>query len=230
MTTPTEPENTARGAPADAAGQRPLWKVVALIGAATVAVVTMVIGLGSDGLDGGRELDGQWIYCAGQGPLVWLEPDVGEPGMSWEPVYNELSARTRVCTRDRRGLGRSPQRSEGTPTATVLASELESLLASAGEPAPAVLVGHGAGCLTLRAVRPSFPTARVVEVEPPPAELPFHEDRAAFIAELPTDLRREFEAVPTSLARDAGPVDGRRSVTALKVREDPRAFARSLAE
>lgn len=198
-TSPAPPGSDATAAlPQEAAGSP--WKVVALAAAALVASATMAIGLGSGGLEGGRELDGQWIYCAGEGaPTIWLEPDTGEPGLVWEPVYRELAASRKVCTRDRSGLGRARPRATGIPTAELLAAELATLLEAADEPGPFVLVGRGAGALTLRHLVSPRPPAAIIELDPP-STFAFDENRAAFLAELPSSIRREYEALPMSIS------------------------------
>jgi pimeloyl-ACP methyl ester carboxylesterase len=224
------------GAATDTPARSP-WRVVALIAAAAIATVTMTIGLASGGLDGGTEVAGQWIYCAGpapaaDAPTIWLEPNVGEAGLVWEPVYLELAQSRRVCTRDRPGLGRSAPRAQGNPTAAVLAEELGTLLGQSDIDGPLVLVGHGAGALTLRHFAAAHPT-RVglqLEIDPPPPELAFHEDRAAFIAELPSSIRREFEALPLSLEDCPPPAPDAQTIEAATLQDDPQVLVRKILD
>ncbi len=216
--------------PADTEARSP-WRVGALIAAGAVATVTMVIGLGSAGLEGGHEYTDQWLYCAGaraheRSPTVWIEPDVGESGLATEALYREVSKTHRVCTRDRRGLGRAAPRTAGTPTAEVLAKELQSLHSLAGEDGPFVFVGLGAGALTLRAYAADHPAAvlHTIEVDPPQGQIPFHPDRAEFLAGLPPDIRREFDALATTLESPPPAAPSTVAATADKLSKTPEAL------
>ena len=111
--------------------------------------------LGRDMPPPGRlvEVDGRAMHlrCAGQGsPVIVLEAGLGPEGStSWDPVFDELSQISRVCAYDRAGIlwsapGPRPR------DAHQVVEELHTLLASAGEAQPFVLVGHSLGGLFAR--------------------------------------------------------------------------------
>ena len=90
---------------------------------------------------GGRSL---YLDCRGEGsPTVVLEAGMGSGAGSWSTVFDELATTTRTCAYDRPGLGSSDPRGRHTLADTV--DDLRRALASAGEAAPFVLVGHSHG-------------------------------------------------------------------------------------
>jgi pimeloyl-ACP methyl ester carboxylesterase len=85
-----------------------------------------------------------YLDCRGRGtPTVVLEAGSGSDSTTWFAVHDELAAITRTCAYDRAGRGRSDQ-TERRSLAEA-AAELRTLLATAGEPGPYVLVGHSLG-------------------------------------------------------------------------------------
>lgn len=90
---------------------------------------------------GGRSL---YLDCRGRGtPTVILEAGSGSDSGAWRAVHEELGATTRTCAYDRAGRGRSDPRPRHTLADA--AADLRALLATAGEPAPYVIVGHSLG-------------------------------------------------------------------------------------
>ncbi len=85
------------------------------------------------------------LYCSGEGgPTVIL--DYGRVGsyLDWYYVQPQVASFTRVCSYDRGGYGWSdPSPKPRLPS--VMAEELHTLLANAGEKPPFVLVGHSFG-------------------------------------------------------------------------------------
>ena len=85
------------------------------------------------------------LSCAGTGsPTVVLLNGLGETSPQWARVTPAIAARTRVCAYDRAGQGwsdDSPNPADGTHAAT----DLQRLLAAAGESGPFVLAGHSSG-------------------------------------------------------------------------------------
>jgi pimeloyl-ACP methyl ester carboxylesterase len=87
------------------------------------------------------------MHCIGTGrPVVVLEAPAMGFSASWQLVQASLEATTRVCAYDRAGLGWS-EASDRPYDAATAPSELHTLLAGAGEPAPYVLVGEGLGAV-----------------------------------------------------------------------------------
>jgi pimeloyl-ACP methyl ester carboxylesterase len=97
-------------------------------------------------------VDGAVIHlsCSGAGhPTVVLEAGLGESSLTWVTVQQSLSTTTRVCSYDRSGYGWSDSRDRPW-TASAAASELSTLLATAGETGPYVLVAHSLGSFVSR--------------------------------------------------------------------------------
>jgi pimeloyl-ACP methyl ester carboxylesterase len=92
-------------------------------------------------------VDGHKLYldCTGRGaPTVLLESGLGGPSIMWGRVQPKLAESVRVCSYDRDGIGRSEE--SGQPRAAQrFAKDLHSVLSSAGEAGPYVLVGHSLG-------------------------------------------------------------------------------------
>jgi len=85
------------------------------------------------------------LDCRGQGsPTVVLFSGLGEISSSWAKITEELGADVRVCAYDRAGQAWSDD--VASPQDGIAAAkDLHALLASAGEEAPFVLVGHSIG-------------------------------------------------------------------------------------
>jgi pimeloyl-ACP methyl ester carboxylesterase len=99
-------------------------------------------------LGGGERVDvgGRSLYldCRGTGsPTIVLEAGMGDGVAGWSPVIDGLASITRTCAYDRAGRGRSDPR--GNHTVADAADDLRTLLATAGEAPPFVVVGHSLG-------------------------------------------------------------------------------------
>jgi pimeloyl-ACP methyl ester carboxylesterase len=91
------------------------------------------------------------LTCTGEGsPTVVLEAGGGLPGLLWIFVQEEIEKTARVCSYDRAGIGWSDPAS-GPLSPQQIASDLHSLLKTAGVPGPYILVGHSAGGVYVRA-------------------------------------------------------------------------------
>jgi pimeloyl-ACP methyl ester carboxylesterase len=116
------------------------------------------------------------LYCTGNGsPTVILEaPAIGMSAV-WADVQSRVSAKTRVCSYDRAGLGWS-EASDRPYDPGRVPEELRTLLAAANERGPFVVVGHGLGAAFARlyAARADAEVTAVVFIDPPPvsADLP----------------------------------------------------------
>ena len=96
----------------------------------------------------------QWLHCAGPGPLTLVVvPGLGATAADWAAVLPQLQTLVRTCVYDRPGLGLSPPRPDAGRTVDggLLAHELWSLLQTAGERGPYLLLGHSFGGLVARA-------------------------------------------------------------------------------
>lgn len=103
---------------------------------------------------GGHKLH---LCATGQGgPTVVLEAGASAYQGVWEWIQPEISKTTRVVSYDRAGLGFS-EAAEGKRDAATVARELDTLLTSAGEHAPYVLVGHSYGALFVTEYASLFP-------------------------------------------------------------------------
>uniref|UniRef100_Q022C4 Alpha/beta hydrolase fold n=1 Tax=Solibacter usitatus (strain Ellin6076) TaxID=234267 RepID=Q022C4_SOLUE len=103
---------------------------------------------------GGHRL---YLSCTGEGsPTVVLDSALGVVSYSWTPIQAEVSRFTRVCSYDRAGYGLSDP-GPLPRTSKQLASELHSLLGTAEEAGPYVLVGHSLGGLTIRLFTQAHP-------------------------------------------------------------------------
>lgn len=90
---------------------------------------------------GGRSL---YLDCRGSGaPTVVLEAGSGSDSATWSAVHDGLAGITRTCAYDRAGRGRSDP--TGHRTLADAGAELRTLLATASEPGPYLLVGHSLG-------------------------------------------------------------------------------------
>jgi pimeloyl-ACP methyl ester carboxylesterase len=104
---------------------------------------------------GGHQLH---LDCVGQGgPIIVLDAGAGEVGsLAWGTVPAGLATVARVCSYDRAGLGWS---SPGPlpRTAGQIVAELHTLLITAHEPGPYVLVGHSLGGKHVRLYAGRYP-------------------------------------------------------------------------
>lgn len=97
------------------------------------------------------------LYCVGEGsPTLLLEAGAGNGVLTWQAVQGPLSTRTRTCSYDRSGLVWSERRPQ-VISATVVAAELRSLLAAAGERGPYVFVAHSIGGIFARKYIETYP-------------------------------------------------------------------------
>lgn len=113
---------------------------------------------------GGRRLH---LLAAGDdAPTVVLIVGGGMPGLFMHPVLERVAGFSRVCLYDRAGFGWSDP-APAPMSFDDLAGDLHALLASAGEPAPYVLVGESFGGLVARAFARRWPnvTAGLVLVD-----------------------------------------------------------------
>lgn len=105
------------------------------------------------------EVDGHDLYleCRGEGsPTVVMDAGLGGSSLDWSLVQSDIAAKTRVCSYDRAGMGRS----ESGPlprTPARLAGELHTLLEKGGLPGPYVLVGHSLAGKTIRLFAAAHP-------------------------------------------------------------------------
>ncbi|NTW41190.1 MAG: alpha/beta hydrolase [Cellulomonadaceae bacterium] len=93
------------------------------------------------------EVDGHQMHldCTGTGsPTVVLESGLGGTSTLWSRITAQVGATTRVCAYDRAGQAWS-EASGTSRDGTTIAAELRTLLATAGEAGPFVLVGHSSG-------------------------------------------------------------------------------------
>ena len=98
-----------------------------------------------------------YIHCQGVGtPTVILEAGFGNIGSTWSAVQPGVARRTRVCSYDRAGLGRSDRGSE-VENSLEAVSQLHTLLDSAGIEGPYVLVGHSLGGEYMRQFADRYP-------------------------------------------------------------------------
>lgn len=119
------------------------------------------------------------LYCSGARqedlPTVVLEAGGGNASPDWALVQPEIAKVTRVCSYDRAGRvwsdpGPEPRASK------VFATELHTLLDTADEPGPYVVVGHSYGSHTVRIFANDYPdeVVGIVIVDPRLEELSSH--------------------------------------------------------
>jgi pimeloyl-ACP methyl ester carboxylesterase len=93
------------------------------------------------GVEGGR----LHLRCTGSGAkTVLLIAGFEEGAENWNKVEPAMSAGARVCSYDRPGTGTSDPPTS-TATFAIQAADLHTLLTTAGEPGPYVVVGHSFG-------------------------------------------------------------------------------------
>jgi len=97
------------------------------------------------------------LNCSGSGsPTVVIDTGWGDASAGWGLVQPEVAKTTRICTYDRAGMGWSEVSSQPR-TAREFAKELHTLLATAHEEGPFVLVGHSLGGHTVRVYAFDYP-------------------------------------------------------------------------
>jgi len=107
------------------------------------------------------------LNCAGEGgPTVVLDYGLEGSYLDWDRVQPEIARFVRVCSYDRAGYGWS----EASPRARVpsaMSEELHTLLHTAGEKAPYIIVAHSYGSVVGQMFAHKFPneTAGLVLVD-----------------------------------------------------------------
>jgi pimeloyl-ACP methyl ester carboxylesterase len=108
------------------------------------------------------------LYCEGQGaPVVVLDSGLGDGATSWAPVQDQIAAKTRVCSYDRAGYGKSSPGPAPRDTKAIVA-DMAAMLKAAGEKGPYVLVGHSLASFDVRLFAMTHPKdmAGAVLVDP----------------------------------------------------------------
>jgi pimeloyl-ACP methyl ester carboxylesterase len=111
-----------------------------------------------------------YLYCEGAGgPVVVMDSGLGDDASSWRQVQDQIAAkaRTRVCTYDRAGYGRSTGPAGPRDTRTE-AADIAQMLTAAKVAGPYVLVGHSMGSFNVRLFAYQHPkdVAGIVLVDP----------------------------------------------------------------
>jgi hypothetical protein len=105
----------------------------------------------------------EYLHCRGTAPpgapTVVVVSDLGVSASTWTVPTAPVEAATRVCVYDRPGVGLSPPRTSPNQVvdAGLNARELLTLLATAHQDAPYLLVGQGYGTLVARAFARQHP-------------------------------------------------------------------------
>lgn len=147
--------------------------VVAVGGA--LATVSAAAGPSASALSGQMvDVGGHQLYieCTGSGsPTVVLQSGLGESSSYWGRIAPAVAASTRVCAYDRAGHGRSEEAPE-PQDGIALATDLHTLLESAGVAGPYVLVGHSSGGPYVRVFAARYPdqVAGMVLLDAQPAD------------------------------------------------------------
>jgi pimeloyl-ACP methyl ester carboxylesterase len=138
-----------------------LWKPILLTVIFIIAIIS-VVGYFQFRMEIPGELvevDGYTMHmrCTGEGsPTVILEAGWGDWSLQWQPLQEEISTFTRVCSYDRSGTGFSDIRPEGR-TVQQMSDELATLLETANIEAPYILVGHSFGGMIVRLYASQYP-------------------------------------------------------------------------
>jgi pimeloyl-ACP methyl ester carboxylesterase len=125
------------------------------------------------------------LSCPGVGsPIVVLEAGVTGMSSAWGWVQTDIEKVTRVCSYDRAGLGWSEWGQEPF-SADAVAVQLDTLLQTAGENPPYVMVGHGLGAAFASIYAGRFPTKvhSLVLLDSPIGRAPLEADTALRMAE-----------------------------------------------
>lgn len=144
--------------------------VLMLIGASYEAIASASDSKNYPPLGKLVDVDGHKMHinCTGSGsPTVVLDAGSGEGSASWSEIQQNVSSLTRVCSYDRLGMDWSDV-GDKPRTYGRVTEELHSLLVTAGEKGPYVLVGHSFGSFTARIFANEYPdeTAGMVLVDP----------------------------------------------------------------
>lgn len=122
------------------------------------------------------------LHCVGEGtPAVIFDAGLGDGGINFTTLLDDVGNFTRACAYDRAGYGWSEAAS--TPRTSVnIARELQTLLRTAGEEGPYLLVGHSFGGVNALVFASEAPedTAGVVLIDSS------HPRQFAALAEVPT--------------------------------------------
>ncbi len=114
---------------------------------------------------GGRRLH---LHCTGSGlPTVVVEAGASSFSIDFSLVQPDVSKTTRVCSYDRAGSGWSDARPD-VETPIRIMRDLRTLLDTAGEQAPFVMVGASRGGVLVRLFQAEYPTdvAGMVLIDP----------------------------------------------------------------
>ncbi len=85
------------------------------------------------------------LYCEGKGaPAVVLDSGLGDGAWAWSRVQDQVAAKTRVCSYDRAGYGRSSPGPTPRDSKAIVA-DLAAVLKAAHVAGPYVLVAHSLG-------------------------------------------------------------------------------------
>ncbi|WP_372785818.1 alpha/beta fold hydrolase [Phenylobacterium sp.] len=116
-------------------------------------------------LPDGRQMH---LYCEGAGgPVVVLDAGLGDGAWSWNSVQDQIATRTRVCSYDRAGYGRSSP-GPAPRDSRAIVGDLAATLKAAGLRGPYILVGHSLASFDVRLFAFTYPkdVAGVVLVDP----------------------------------------------------------------
>jgi len=108
------------------------------------------------------------LFCIGSGgPVVVLDSGLGDGAWSWSGVQGAIAEKTRVCSFDRPGYGRSSPGPEPRDSRAIV-GDMAAMLKIAKVPGPYILVGHSAGSFDVRLFAFLHPkdVAGVVLVDP----------------------------------------------------------------
>jgi pimeloyl-ACP methyl ester carboxylesterase len=118
-------------------------------------------------LANGRAL---YLYCEGAGgPVALMDSGLGDDASSWRQVQDQIAAKakTRVCSYDRAGYGRSTG-AAGPRDTRAEAADIAEMLKVAKVASPYVLVAHSMGSFNVRLFAYQHPkqVAGIVLVDP----------------------------------------------------------------
>lgn len=108
------------------------------------------------------------LFCLGQGsPTVLLDSGLGDGAWSWSGVQGAIAQKTRVCSFDRPGYGRSSP-GPAPRDSKAIVGDIDAMLKAAKVAGPYILVGHSAGSFDVRLFAFTHPkaVAGVVLVDP----------------------------------------------------------------
>ncbi|MFN8379181.1 MAG: alpha/beta hydrolase [Anaerolineae bacterium] len=138
------------------------------------------------------------LYCTGEGtPTIVLDSGLGGSWLDWSRVQPALAETTRVCSYDRAGMGWSDVGPEPRDARHAV-EELHTLLQSAGEASPYILVGHSNGGLRVRLYAAEYPgeVVGIVLVDPTMTQTVDEE-----LALLPVETRERILALVAELGQ-----------------------------